>query len=550
MNRTFFKIKKVSKVILSPYLGRFKADRDKFTLMAKGLPSFLKHPLTQKAFNKKVLAMSYVDFDLTEGFYFKTLESLGYEIHLISNSSPVGRKFLKDSFGIKHFYEWLDFYSPSAPDLRAELEELLKNQNPLELSKNGIKFGKYGVSWFMRKMRSSFAEVVSSKLHPMLFGQLMDSLKAIYWSQDALDRVKPDLVCVIDRGYTPIGELYESALARGIPVLQRCGSHKSRNEILRLYNNKNSSSIHHHSLSSASWDMIQKMDWSKSHWDELYNELYHTYHSGDWFSEVGTQFNKSILTKDELAKQLNIDPKKKTVVLFPHIFWDATFFWGTDLFDDYYDWFVNVVRIAEKNTNLNWIIKVHPANVVKAKRDGYEGEFEEYKALRETIANIPSHIHLIPADSHINTFSLFSLMDYCLTVRGTIGIESASFGINTLTAGTGRYNNLGFTHDYKTKEEYLAALEKLHLMPPMKQEQVELARKFAYGIFILRPIFIDIVDNSYINDEKAKMKFDILIKTKEEFLNSSFYKTLSSFVLSGNEDYIKSPILELKKEVV
>ena len=41
--------------------------------------------------------------------------------------------------------------------------------------------------------------------------------------------------------------------------------------------------------------------------------------------EVGTQLNKAPATKGEIFDQLNLNPNVKTVGIFPHIFWDATF---------------------------------------------------------------------------------------------------------------------------------------------------------------------------------------------------------------------------------
>ena len=69
----------------------------------------------------------------------------------------------------------------------------------------------------------------------------------------------------------------------------------------------------------------------------------------------------------------------------------------------------------------------------------------EVIALRRHIKELPPHVFFIPAESPISTFSFFGVMDYCLTVRGTIGIEAARMGIPVLTAGTGRYDRKGFT---------------------------------------------------------------------------------------------------------
>jgi hypothetical protein len=283
---------------------------------------------------------------------------------------------------------------------------------------------------------------------------------------------------------------------------------------------------------------MKKIPWDEICWQQLFEEVKSTYVSGEWFSEVGAQFNKKMYSKEELCRKLNLSPDKKTAVVFPHIFWDSTFFWGKDLFDNYYDWFVNVLKVAKDNTKLNWIIKIHPANVVKARRDNYRGQHRELAAVYETLGELPSHIKVVEPETDINTFSLFSITDYCLTVRGTVGIEASMFGIPTLTAGTGRYDGRGFTYDFEEKKSYLDCLKNLEKLPAINQQQIELARRFAYGIFILRPIHLDILEHGYEHDKTATMRFKLLFSTPQEYENSHFVRKFREFALSDKEDFL------------
>jgi hypothetical protein len=303
-------------------------------------------------------------------------------------------------------------------------------------------------------------------------------------------------------------------------------------------------SSHHHSLSKDSWEIIKNMSWHETLWQVLYDELRSTYLSGDWFSEVGTQFKKRLYSKEEIFLKLGIDPSKKVAIIFPHMFWDATFFWGKDLFNDYYDWFVRTLEVAVQNKNMNWIIKIHPANIIKAKRDHYYGEHKELLAVHETIGRLPDHMKVISPESDINTFSLFEIMNYCLTVRGTIGIEASAMGIATLTAGTGRYDGLGFTYDFNSREEYLQCIQNLENLPAMTKGMIEIARRFAYGIFILRPLHLDLLDHGYNQDEKGSMRFRPLFRNREDFEKSHFVKGMREFVESNKEDYLNLDRLE------
>ncbi len=525
-------------------MPRFAPSKDKYEYLKQIIPRFMRDSLADREADKRLLLMSSGSYDAqTEAVYMKALESLGYEIHVATAYDP----FIKDIFslfGISRIYFYDDYFSRIPLNkLRSEAENIIDGSNEqdiLELSQNGIMTGKYAASSVMRQTRKSSFDLKDELLRSLIIRQLAQSSLAAESAENILGDIRPDLIWVNDRGYSPVGQIFDLCMKRNIPAIQRCGSHKSGYEILKRYSAPGMGSIHHHSLSAESWEHIKNMPWNEALWQEVYKELESTYKSGDWFSEVGTQFNKTLYNKEDLISKLSLDPSKKTAVIYPHMFWDATFFWGKDLFRDYYDWYVAVIKTAADNDNLNWVIKIHPANIVKARRDNYSGGHGELKAVYDTLGKVPGHIKVIEPESDINTFSLFQIMDYCLTVRGTIGIESAAMGINTLTAGTGRYDGLGFTHDFDSKTAYMECIRALEQVPPMTEKAVELARRYAYGVFMLRPIHLDLLEHGYKQDEKGTMVFRPLFKNRGEFEESDFVQGLRDFVRSGSEDYINS----------
>ena len=141
------------------------------------------------------------------------------------------------------------------------------------------------------------------------------------------------------------------------------------------------------------------------------------------------------------------------MLVFPHIFWDGTFFWGHDLFPNYEAFFAETLKIAYATPRANWIVKIHPANLVKNRRDGFAGRSNEMQVI-EAMGSLPPHIKVLDATTDISTLSLYEIGDVCVTVRGTVGMEAACFGLTTVTAGTGRYDRLGFTIDPETPEEF------------------------------------------------------------------------------------------------
>ncbi len=200
-----------------------------------------------------------------------------------------------------------------------------------------------------------------------------------------------------------------------------------------------------------------------------YNEL------GAWYNRQQLQDGKCVFSADELRATLGLDPRKKTAVIFSHILYDATFFYGDNLFDDYEDWLVETVRGAIANPALNWVVKVHPVNVWRSRMDGAALVQLEAEALHKRFGELPAHVKLMPADTAVNTFSLFKVIDFGLTVRGTIGMELPCFGIPVVTAGTGRDAARGFTIDPTSRDEYANLLETLPDIAGSDAEQIRRA---------------------------------------------------------------------------
>ena len=138
----------------------------------------------------------------------------------------------------------------------------------------------------------------------------------------------------------------------------------------------------------------------------------------------------------------------------------------------------------------------------------------------------------------MSTLSLYSVMDYCVTVRGTVGIEAASFGIPVLTAGTGRYDRLGFTIDSESKAQYLDRLAHIHKVLALSSEQRELAERFAHGLFIVRPFSLRTVTLEYQRDAKASLRSKVSLPRGQDVRAAADLRALADWIRSGEEDFL------------
>ena len=221
---------------------------------------------------------------------------------------------------------------------------------------------------------------------------------------------------------------------------------------------------HPRSLSAASWEEVEAGPWTAAMEAELEEQFEVRYGAVDLLSRRLHEHTRR-RRGDELATELGLDPAKPNAVLFSHILWDANLFYGDDLFEDQEEWLIETIRSAAANPHLNWIVKLHPANVWKRKLERQTGELPELEAIRSKLGELPPHVRLLLPDTDVSTLSLFELADFAITIRGTVGVEAPVFGVPVVTGGTSHYSGRGFTLDSATADEYRAQLAGLHEQP-------------------------------------------------------------------------------------
>jgi hypothetical protein len=473
----------------------------------------------------------------------KGLELGGFVPVVLSDRSDLTK--LYRLAGVTSFLRW-DRYREPEPTSEAEaiVAKAEAIDDLLGVEHAGARVGKFALSTTFRSLRAGRLDFSVPQTRQTLAAHLAAGMARANVSQRLIQAVKPDLALFMGNRYTGQGELMDACVEHGVDVLTWFDAHRSSSLMLKRYRMENRDR-HHGSISDESWVFLRQLPWTETRRAELRRELHDNYAAGDWYSRGGTQVNKSIVATDALRNRLALDPGKPTAVIFPHIVWDATLFWGTDLFSNYEDWLVETVRAACGNSRVNWIVKIHPAHVAKSASEGYHGEPAELLAIRRRVGELPRHVTVIRPDTDINTFSLFALMDYCLTVRGTVGIESACLGIRTLTAGTGRYDHRGFTTDSASRAEYLARVSAIETLPPLTAAERELAERFAYGAFVLRPLPLTSLTVGHERDLGATMKIRVNARTSADLRDAADLNAFGDWAADGRqEDFLWRPPLD------
>ena len=472
-----------------------------------------------------------------EQFLIKGLELAGYTPIVLTERDLT--KFYRLA-GVTQFLYWDDF-SDVRDGMDADVvgPRLASLDELLAVECAGARVGRFAVSTALRFLREGSLDLSNPRTRKVVIDHLAEGMMRAAAARRILESARPALALFLGNRYTGHGELMDACVGQGVPVIAWFEAHRGRTLMLKRYGADNIDQ-HHASLSDHTWRLLRSMDWTADHRRALAQEMSHAYGTGDWYSRGGTQFGTRMIAPSEISRRLALNPSKKTVVVFPHIVWDATLFWGRDLFEGYEHWLIETVRAACANPHVNWVFKIHPANVVKSAWENYSGEPAEVVAIRRHIGHLPPHVKILPASSDISTYSLFDVMDYCVTVRGTVGIEAAARGINALTAGTGRYSGHGFTIDSSSKEEYLARLASIHEVPPMAAARQELAERFAFGAFVLRPWRLETLAIDYERDEEAKMKVGLNVQTADELRAAPDLNAFANWVSnSGDQDFLE-----------
>lgn len=438
--------------------------------------------------------------------------------------------------GVDDICHWSDFAGEADRTAAEAIVTQCKSlQDLIEFEHAGVRVGRIAVSTALRITYLGSLDLQSPEHRKLLVDQVAQSMVAVGAAQKIVQHFRPDLGLFVDTVYSPHAELFDTCLQSNIESIQWQQTHRSNGLRFKRYSLSNMRE-HPGGLSDESWRLVRDMQWTEDHSKELERELYSSYASGDWYSVVGNQFEKSMIDAARLRERLGLDPTKKTAVIFPHILWDATLFWGDCLFANYEEWFLETVRAACANDRVNWIIKIHPANKRIREGKSLQCESAEVVSLRKYIGKLPPHIVMIPTESEISTYSVFKIMDYCITVCGTVGMEAARLGIAVLTGGSSLYDNKGFTVDSNTREEYVQKLLNIERIHPLSSAQRELAERFAYASFIMRPWQAKSVTLRYIpNAQKFMYQGHVNIKSREEWYAADDLKAFAEWIANPNK---------------
>jgi hypothetical protein len=186
--------------------------------------------------------------------------------------------------------------------------------------------------------------------------------------------------------------------------------------------------------------------------------------------------------KELLRTRLGLNSGRPLFCLFTHVNWDACFDMSSMIFPNANVWTLETIRRMIEQPDIDWIVRIHPGELT----DG--SVLSTGDIIRDAFPSLPSHIKILWADSDINSFGLYKLIDGGITIFGTVGVELAAMGKPVILAGRAHYGEQGFTHDAGSEAEYFSMLRDVADLRPLDEMQTALARRYAYWYFVQRQI--------------------------------------------------------------
>tara|TARA_B100000989_G_scaffold92678_1_gene67063 strand:- start:12070 stop:13698 length:1629 start_codon:yes stop_codon:yes gene_type:complete len=471
---------------------------------------------------------AWMGFHLQQIFFLQVFYSLGY-IPIILNSYNLEKVYKNLGYiCLKNIFT----YIPTNTNFKLIRKRVtnIKNTNFLW---NGINCGKLAKNSALRELKLSnldFKNINHLKvfrfylIKSILYIESFNNLKKIYKINNGLFN---------DHDMCGEGEIFQSLISSKFPQFSITAGYKNNTFYLKKYFKKNKFN-HPRSLSKKTLKMMSKEIFNYKKRKKLNNEIFNTYKKKEWEIFAKTQTKTKFKNIEEVKKILNLDENKKNVVIFSHIFYDATFSWGINVFRDYEEWLIESVSALCKNSYVNPILKIHPANISKSNNKFTNNEI---KALKKLNKGVPKNLKIINPNSTISTHSIIKMMDACITVRGTVGIEAAAKEKLLITCGSGRYDRLGFSLDFNNKVKYLKYL-KNSKFEVTKKINFTNGQKFAYYTLFKRPFFPKTKISHY---DKSNRNFPINNFKPSDMRSIKFNNDklrIKKWIKDNNEDFI------------
>ena len=295
-------------------------------------------------------------------------------------------------------------------------------------------------------------------------------------AREAIKHNRPDVGIVSNGKTIGFAGFYEACLSLNIPVVTWDGSVSGTDTFILKWNNY----ANEYHLDDA-WESLKDKPLTSE--EETFLKRYFALTVKGIFGRA-KYYLDPITEEQVILDKLGIQKGRPLVVMLCNLTWDTSTL-GRDVgFESMYDWITSTIDACIPNTELDLIIRCHPAE------GHYRPEAKSQELVSDIIAtrypDLPAHIHVVSGVDEINSHCLSTMADLISVYTTTVGLEMATRGRLVHVCGESHYRNKGFTEDIDTKEAFIDLLEPQSLKKEyLSERQIELSKKYAY-LFLAR----------------------------------------------------------------
>src|SRR5688572_5502038 len=193
---------------------------------------------------------------------------------------------------------------------------------------------------------------------------------------------------------------------------------------------------------------------------------------------------------EEIAARIGLDRSRPAIGLLTNVTWDAQLHYPANAFPDIVEWLVQTCEYFATRSDLQLIIRVHPAEI-----SGFPPSRQPIlEELRKRLPSLAANIIVVPPESDMSTYALMSLCNAAIIYGTKMGVELTSVGLPVIAAGEAWIRNKGLTHDASTPADYFQILQQLPFPGRLGGSQLARARRYAYHFFFNRMIPLPFID--------------------------------------------------------
>ena len=303
----------------------------------------------------------------------------------------------------------------------------------------------------------------------------------------AMDRISPSRIFITDVASVDWGPAFRTAFSRKLPVTTWAESYLRCHFLYRHIEDENS--MHFHGMSQNAWDKCNNGSVQPNELERLKKYLENRYEKRVGFNPEGLAGYDGDIPR--LREKYSLAPEKPVWGIMPHVNWDNVFDYSPMLYPTFDEWMIDTIRIISSISDVNWLIKIHPAEAWGNPESGVERLIERH------FPSLPDNVRVIPAKEILSPLEFYELVDGGVTVYGTPGLELSLLGKPVILAGTSYYGGKGFTHDASSIDEYRQLLGKAKSLELLSEEQRLLAQKYAYCLYIQRQVPLPVVKDPH-----------------------------------------------------